>query len=154
MNNRQLGKIKLDSQFFWKSPDKILKVFRYLDFVPYKIEETETNIEYIGVCPEFKEVPLGSVIPEYDLNINSYYFKGVWDVYNIFVTPKEDEIEDKAFEDLYHGYVIRNKNSNVFISSSDDTCRFRSIAERFTKKEAMAYIQRANNNKLVIEDAK
>jgi hypothetical protein len=165
MNSRQLGKIKLDSKFFKESPAKILKVFISLSFVPYQIKETETNIEYIGVCPDFKEVPLGSVIPEYDLNINAYNFKGTWDIYNIFATPEaksfdgvitwEEKLDKdtKEFEDIYGRYVIRETNSSYFIGASGNTCVFRSNAKRFTKKEAMKFINE-NLGDFVIEDAK
>lgn len=62
------------------------------------------------------------------------------------------------FDEIYRGYVIREKNTDYFIGPTTAMFRVsvRSWAMRFTKKEAMEYIQHGKfckKGEFVIEDA-
>jgi hypothetical protein len=64
------------------------------------------------------------------------------------------------FNDIYRGYVIREKKPNgMFVGPNSDMYRvaLRKHAARFTKKEAIEYIENGafcKNGEFVIEDSK
>jgi len=62
--------------------------------------------------------------------------------------------KEKTFEELYKGYVIKNRVNDYFVQSfiglSQSSAR--EFAARFTKKEAMEYIKNIKGE-FVIEDA-
>lgn len=62
------------------------------------------------------------------------------------------------FESVYRGYVIKEKNSSMFVGPTTEMYRvvLRNMAARFTKDEAVDYIQNGTfcqNGQFVIEDA-
>jgi len=68
------------------------------------------------------------------------------------------------FEEIYRGYVIKEKNSDYFVGPDQDRYRviLRCQAARFTKNEAIEYIKNGifckstmfcKDGKFVIEDA-
>ena len=58
------------------------------------------------------------------------------------------------FEDYYRGYVIWEEDSRMFIGPDSSMYRvfLRNMAYRFTKKEAMLYIDSHKEKNLMIED--
>lgn len=66
---------------------------------------------------------------------------------------------DISWDDVYRGYVIREKRADgLFVGPTSDLYRvmFRAVAARFTKKEAVKYMQEGEFCKegyFVIEDA-
>lgn len=68
-------------------------------------------------------------------------------------------VADVNWDDVYRGYVIREKRvEGLFVGPTSDLYRvkFRAMASRFTKKEAINYMQEGEFCKegyFVIEDA-
>lgn len=72
MNNRNLGRIKINLEIIDSEPERASEIFALLKFVPIRAEclHYEHVIEYVAIAERFEEVPLGQVIPEYKLIVS------------------------------------------------------------------------------------
>ena len=72
MNNRKLGRIKINCEMIDHEPERVAEVFALLKFVPVRAEHYYhiDEIEYIAISERFEDVPFGCIIPEYKLTIS------------------------------------------------------------------------------------
>ena len=73
MNERNLGRFRIDEKWLHAEPDKVATVFAILKCVPVRIEVlfTERCLEYLAIAEQFPEVPYANMIPEYILEIKT-----------------------------------------------------------------------------------
>ena len=57
--------------------------------------------------------------------------------------------DEQFFESLYKNYIIKERNSSCFIGMNSKQEQLRDLAIRFTKDEALEFIQDKDN--LIIE---
>ena len=72
MNNRNLGRVNIPCEFIDNEPERVAEVFALLKFIPLRAEwlDYKKMIEYIAISDQFEHVPLGKLIPEYQLKIS------------------------------------------------------------------------------------
>jgi len=68
MNNR-IGKFWISINLIHEHHDEVVEMFYKLKIVIVRSEVMyhKDSIEYVGISPEFREVPLNEVLPEYNL---------------------------------------------------------------------------------------
>ena len=73
MNDSNLGRFKIEERWVRDEPEKVAEVFAILKCVPVRAEMlfAEQRIEYTAIAERFPEVPIGNLIPEYTLTIES-----------------------------------------------------------------------------------
>lgn len=73
MNNKNLGRFKISEQIVRDYPEKVAAVFAILKCVPVRAEMlfAEQIIWYTAISERFAEVPMGNLIPEYTLTVES-----------------------------------------------------------------------------------
>ncbi len=73
MNDKNLGRFKLDEKMVRDDPEKVAAVFALLKCVPVRAEMlfAERCIEYTAIAERFAEVSVGDMIPEYMLTVES-----------------------------------------------------------------------------------
>lgn len=71
MNHRQLGKFEIQRDLIENNPDSVAQIFMALKVVPVFAQGLfhQSAIEYIGISEQFRTLPLGEVVPEYELII-------------------------------------------------------------------------------------
>jgi hypothetical protein len=153
MNINRRGNLEFSWTTLGESPETLFQIFNKLHFLPTFTYKREDSIVYRGICPEFREVPVGEMEPTYSLR--ETIIEGESGEVVTWVV-EEDSKNEKEFEDLYRKYVLRNLEDNYFIGDSNFygyNVIKREWAQRFTKEEAMKFINK-NQGKFVIEDAK
>jgi len=65
------GKIDVSHTLIFEDYETVSKVFSKICFLPVRAESLYHRdcIEYEGYCPKFEELPLGSEIPKYELEV-------------------------------------------------------------------------------------
>lgn len=72
MNDKQLGRIVIDSDFIHEEPDQVATIFAALKLVPVRAEDmwAQKHIAYVALSEQFDPVEKGAMIPEYDLSFD------------------------------------------------------------------------------------
>lgn len=65
--NRRIGKINISAVLVKTSHLTVLELFDNIKFLPFKVDYDYLKDEFIytGICNQFREVPMGEVIPSY-----------------------------------------------------------------------------------------
>ena len=71
MNERNLGRFRVDQRSVRCNPDEIAHLFMLMKCVPIRLEVLHDMmcIEYTAISDCFSEVPVGQVIPGYDITV-------------------------------------------------------------------------------------
>lgn len=67
--NRRIGKFSIPSMMIDKNPEMAMKIMGKMVIVRAENMFAEPVIEYIALSPLFQKLPLGEMIPEYELVI-------------------------------------------------------------------------------------
>lgn len=73
MNDKQLGRFNISEGIVRKDPEGVAKILSIMQFVPVRVEclfTTMNKIEYTGLSSKFGEIPEGTIIPEYKLQVH------------------------------------------------------------------------------------
>lgn len=71
MNSRQIGTFYIDSNMVDKYPEEVGELLALLNFVPVRCEYLYAlnQFQYVGISNRFKELPFGTYVPEYIVNV-------------------------------------------------------------------------------------
>ena len=71
--SRRIGRFYVSVKMVEDEPASLAQILTYLAFVPLRVEclWAGRQFEYIGISPMFKDMPEGTVTPEYDLTIHT-----------------------------------------------------------------------------------
>jgi hypothetical protein len=73
MNDRNLGKFTVTTDYIRRNPDEAAQIFKLLNLVVVRAECMFANreIEYTGLSDQFVEIEMGEKIPDYRLEIST-----------------------------------------------------------------------------------
>lgn len=102
MNSKQLGQFSIGRQFVRDQPEIVAKAFHDMKLVVVRAETSfMDDIEYFGISEMFDEVPTGTMIPEYNVDIimnqcdddgpEEYHRVIVERMYTKIPPPKQDD---------------------------------------------------------------